>query len=191
MSKAFVDLIYGALLADGNLSSLDEPVVKLLPKLPDVDSRKAAMTHRHLSVRFVHGCDGERAHARGTVDVVHVRATGDHIDYFRYLTSAPGHSRYAEGWLGQYIDIVADRQLVVVRMRRPLASDDADQTVEVNAFPGIVADVVRLVRSRYPRVSSLSDSRPKQQHATPRARRVVFRRDFSTLIKLGGRILVR
>src|SRR3569833_2526530 len=48
VSKSFISLGYGYLLADGKLSSLDEKVVKYLPGFADNDPRKADITLRML-----------------------------------------------------------------------------------------------------------------------------------------------
>jgi len=72
---------------------------------------------------------------------------GDHVQAARLVQAAPGSSFYGEGWLGQYLDIVPNRALVAVRMRRALASDYADQSVELNAFGTFLPAALRLVPS--------------------------------------------
>jgi CubicO group peptidase (beta-lactamase class C family) len=48
VSKSFVALAFGYLLADGKLPSLDQPVLQQLPTFADTDPRKASITYRHL-----------------------------------------------------------------------------------------------------------------------------------------------
>src|ERR1043166_4416349 len=47
-SKSFVSLAFGYLVADGKLSSLDTPVIDIIPAFANSDSRKAGMTIRQL-----------------------------------------------------------------------------------------------------------------------------------------------
>jgi CubicO group peptidase (beta-lactamase class C family) len=72
-------------------------------------------------------------------------ATGDHVPQYRVLDAVPGFSRYMSGWLGQYLDIVPSKGLVVVRMRRARSSDYVPGAVETDNFPSIFSDVYRLV----------------------------------------------
>lgn len=69
---------------------------------------------------------------------------GDHIPYYRVRGTSPLLGVAASGWLGQYLTIFPDKQLVAVRMRRAIAADYTSPT-EQNSYPAFLAHVFRLV----------------------------------------------
>lgn len=73
-----------------------------------------------------------------------LEATGDHIEGYRLIQAAPGSSFSGQGDLGQYLDVVPNRQLVAVRMRRKRASD-VGRIPEVDTFIDFLPMALRLV----------------------------------------------
>lgn len=71
-------------------------------------------------------------------------AAGNHIPYYRVLQTSRSNGVAARGWLGQYLTIFPEKQLVAVRMRRAIAADYASPT-ELNGYREFEANVFRLV----------------------------------------------
>ena len=68
---------------------------------------------------------------------------GDHLPTSRNLEVGPATAFDAAGWLGQFLVVVPDKQLVAVRMRRARASDYDGP--EVDGFGSFPTDVPKLV----------------------------------------------
>jgi hypothetical protein len=71
---------------------------------------------------------------------------GDHVPLDRNLEIGPVSSIYASGWLGQYLVIVPDKNLVAVRMRRAREADYDMTKKEVDGFRSFPVDVATIVR---------------------------------------------
>lgn len=68
----------------------------------------------------------------------------NHMPYFRVLGTTPSLGISAQGWLGQYLTIFPEKQLVAVRMRRALAEDYTSPT-EQFGYRAFSSNVFRLV----------------------------------------------
>ena len=78
---------------------------------------------------------------------------GDHLDPYRVVQATSGPSYYASGALGQYLDIVFDRRLIAVRMRRETPADYAayaTNTPAPNQFSAFITMALRLVPAGTP-----------------------------------------
>ena len=168
VSKAFVSIAFGFLLAEGKLASLDEPITKTLPDFAVVNPKKAKMTCRHLLTQ-TSGLRSEAAAkltpivgkrspsfgalvgaVRGLLSADEAKALealmrgGDHVPSYANLAVGPARGYAAEGWLGQFLFVVPDKKLVAVRMRRSSAWDySADR--ERQGFWSFRSEVGKLV----------------------------------------------
>ncbi len=72
-----------------------------------------------------------------------VLSAGDHLPYYRNLEIGALSGYNAAGWLGQFLVIAPDEQLVAVRMRRARDAD-YDGGREVDGFPTFPTDAAAL-----------------------------------------------
>jgi hypothetical protein len=73
-----------------------------------------------------------------------ILSSGDHPPFYRNFEVGPMRSFSAAGWLGQFLVVAPDKNLVSVRMRRARSTDPCS-TSEVDAFPTFTSDVLAIV----------------------------------------------
>jgi CubicO group peptidase (beta-lactamase class C family) len=70
--------------------------------------------------------------------------TSDHLPYFRNFAVGPSSGIVAAGWLGQFLVVMPEKNLVGVRMRR-LRESDQGAPGEVDGFRTFPTEVAKLV----------------------------------------------
>ncbi len=70
---------------------------------------------------------------------------GDHVPLYRNLEVGDLRSAYAAGWLGQFLVVAPEKNLVAVRMRRSRPADYEQGKKEVDGFQSFPMDVVKIV----------------------------------------------